>query len=97
MERRNRSLKALKELIYIDSLDSFAKADAMVRWFDSYLKDDSIENFDLELNDLKKLEELFFKSINFLKNHTKYWYIFFKRYIIKENVFFCDSTLFLEN
>lgn len=35
--------------------------------------------------------------INFLKNHTKYWYIFFKRYIIKENVFFCDSTLFLEN
>ena len=71
MERRNRSLKALKELIYIDSLDSFAKADAMVRWFDSYLKDDSIENFDLELNDLKKLEELFFKSINFLKNHKE--------------------------
>lgn len=35
--------------------------------------------------------------INFLKNQTKYWYIFFKRYIIKENVFFCDSTLFLEN
>ena len=71
MERRDRSLKALKELIYIDSLDSFAKADAMVRWFDSYLKDDSIENFDLELNDLKKLEELFFKSINFLKNHKE--------------------------
>ena len=71
MERRNRSLKALKELIYIDSLDSFAKADAMVRWFDSYLKDDSIENFDLELSDLKKLEELFFKSINFLKNHKE--------------------------
>lgn len=52
-------------------MDSFAKADAMVRWFDSYLKDDSIENFDLELNDLKKLEELFFKSINFLKNHKE--------------------------
>ncbi len=71
MERRNRSLKALKEVIYIDSLDSFAKADAMARWFDSYLKDDSIENFDLELNDLKKREELFFKSINFLKNHKE--------------------------
>ena len=71
MERRDRSLKALKELIYIDSLDSFTKADALVRWFDDYLKDDSIENFDLELNDLKRLEELFFKSINFLKNHKE--------------------------
>jgi hypothetical protein len=71
MERRDRSLKALKELTYIDSLDSFEKADAIVRWFDTYLKDDSIENFDLELLDLKRLEELFFKSINFLKNHRE--------------------------
>ena len=71
MERRDRSLKALKELIYMDSLDSFEKADAIVRWFDDYLKDDSIDNFDLELDDLKKLEELFFKSINFLKNHKE--------------------------
>ena len=71
MERRDRSLKALKELTYIDSLDSFEKADALVKWFDTYLKDDSIENFDLELIDLKKLEELFFKSINFLKNHKE--------------------------
>ena len=71
MERRDRSLKALKELTYIDSLDSFEKADALVKWFDTYLKDDSIENFDLELTDLKRLEELFFKSINFLKNHRE--------------------------
>ena len=71
MERRDRSLKAIKELTYIDSLDSFEKADGLVRWFDDYLKDDSIENFDLELNDLKRLEELFFKSINFLKNHKE--------------------------
>ena len=71
MERRDRSLKALKELTYVDSLDSFEKADAIVRWFDTYLKDDSIENFDLELLDLKRLEELFFKSINFLKNHRE--------------------------
>mgnify|MGYP000916085250 CR=1 FL=1 len=71
MERRDRSLKALKELTYIDSLDSFEKADAIVRWFDTYLKDDSIEDFDLELTDLKRLEELFFKSINFLKNHRE--------------------------
>ena len=71
MERRDRSLKALKELTYIDSLDSFTKADAIGRWFDTYLKDDSIENFDLELDDLKRLEELFFKSINFLKKHKE--------------------------
>jgi hypothetical protein len=71
MERRDRSLKALKELTYIDSLDSFAKADALVKWFDTYLKDDTIENFDLELDDLKRLEELFFKNINFLKNHKE--------------------------
>ena len=71
MERRDRSLKAFKELTYIDSLDSYEKEDALVRWFDTYLKDDSIENFDLELLDLKRLEELFFKSINFLKNHRE--------------------------
>ena len=71
MERRDRSLKALKELTYIDSLDSFEKADGLIRWFDNYLKDDSIENFDLELSDLKKLEELFFKNINFLKTHRE--------------------------
>lgn len=71
MERRDKSLKALSELTYIDSLDSFAKADALVRWYDDYLKEDSIENFDLELIDLKKLEELFFKNINFLIKHKE--------------------------
>ena len=71
MERRDRSLKALKELIYIDSLDSFDKAIAISKWFEDYLKDDSIENFDLELSDLKILEELFFKNINFMKNYKE--------------------------
>ena len=71
MERRNRSLKALKELIYIDSLESFTKSDALVVWYDDYLKDDTIENFQLELSELKELEELFFKNINFLKNQKE--------------------------
>ena len=71
MERRNRSLKALKELIYIDSLDSYAKADALVIWYDEHLKDEKIENFELELAELKQLEELFFKNINFLKTHKE--------------------------
>ena len=71
MERRNRSLKALNELIYIDSLDSFAKADALVKWNMDYLIDNTMEDFDLELSKLKQLEEHFFKNINFLKNHTE--------------------------
>lgn len=71
MERRDRSLKSLKELIYIDSLDSFTKADALVKWYDEYLKDDSIENFVFELNELKQLEELFFKNLNFLNQHKE--------------------------
>ena len=71
MERGDRSLKALKELIYIDSLDSFTKADALVNWHNTYLKDDIIEDFDLDLKDLKILEELFFKNINFLKKYRE--------------------------
>ena len=67
MERRNRSLKALNELVYIDSLDSFAKADALVKWYNDYLSEDTIEDFQLEFEELKKLEELFFRNINFLK------------------------------
>lgn len=67
MERRNWSLKALNELVYIDSLDSFTKADALVKWYNDYLTNASIADFDLELEDLKRLEELFFKNINFLK------------------------------
>jgi hypothetical protein len=71
MERRNRSLKALHELIYVDSLDSFTKADALVKWYNDYLIDDSFENFHLELDELKILEELFFKNINFLKKYRE--------------------------
>jgi hypothetical protein len=71
MERRNRSLKALEQLVYIDSLESFTKADALVRWYADYLLDDSIEDFDLELNEFTQLEELFFKNINFLRNHKE--------------------------
>lgn len=71
MERRNRSLKALKALIYIDSLDSFTKADALVKWYADYLAEDSLENFDLELSELKQLKELFFKNLDFLKKHKE--------------------------
>jgi hypothetical protein len=35
------------------------------------LTDNSINDFDLEIEDLKKLQELFFKNINFLKDHKE--------------------------
>lgn len=72
MERRNRSIKALSELNYIDSLDSFEKADALVIWCQDYLITSGIEDFDLELEDLKRLEELFYKNLDFLKAHKEY-------------------------
>ena len=71
MERRDRSLKALEELIYIDSLDSYERADALVRWYNKYLSSADISEFDLEKKDLERLLELFYKNISFLKNHKK--------------------------
>ncbi|WP_417328466.1 hypothetical protein [Halarcobacter sp.] len=71
MERRDRSLKALEELIYIDSLDSYQRADALVNWYEKYLSDGDITSFDLELEDLKRLQELFYKSVDFLKTHKE--------------------------
>ena len=71
MERRDWSLKALNELTYVDSLELSEKADALVRWHENYLTNNTIEDFDLELKDLKRLQELFFKNINFLKIHRE--------------------------
>lgn len=71
MERRDWSLRALEELVYIDSLDSYEKADALVRWHKKYLTESKISDFDLEIEDLKKLSELFYKSIDFLKKHKE--------------------------
>ena len=67
MERRDRSLKALEELIYISSLDAQERADGLVRWASDYLKTD-ISDFDLEIDDLKQLSELFYSNIVFLKD-----------------------------
>ena len=71
MERRNWSLKALKSLQYIDSLNPEQRATSLQKWVEDYLVDTPIENFDLELKDLEKLSELFYKNISFLKQHRK--------------------------
>lgn len=71
MERGNWSIEALKELNYIDSLDSFEKADGLVRWNKKYLTDTKITDFELDTDNLKRLYELFYKNINFLKEHKE--------------------------
>ncbi len=71
MERRNRSLEALHNLIYIDSLDSDFKAQSLLKWVEQYITDTKIEDFDLELSDLKVLSELFYKNISFIKKHRE--------------------------
>ena len=71
MERRYWSIKLLKELIYIDSLESYEKANNLVSWYTEYFSKSSINDLDLEVNDLKVLEELFYRNINFLKEQQK--------------------------
>lgn len=71
MERRNRSLKALKELKTINYLDEKEKAEHLKKWCEEYLIEQSIEDFDLELSDLEQLSELFFRNIHFLKDYKE--------------------------
>jgi hypothetical protein len=68
MERRNWSIKALEEIIYISSLNNdFDRGERLLDWSREYLED--VNNFDLEVNDLKKLSELIYMNMNFLKTH----------------------------
>jgi len=71
MERRNRSIEALQELRYIDSLDPEQRAESLRNRVEVNLSQMSIEDFDLELTDLNNLSELFYKNISFLKQHRK--------------------------
>lgn len=68
MERRDWSLEALNSLIFINSLSDEERASRLIVWSKTYLITD-ISNFNLEIKDLKKLSELFFSNILFLKNH----------------------------
>ncbi len=69
MERRNRSIKALNELVYIDSLDDEERAIGLSSWTKEYLIDKDISDFDLEKGDLIRLSELVYKNLQFLKKH----------------------------
>lgn len=70
MERRNRSIESLNRLVYIDSLDEESlRARLLADWVNENLVDRDIQDFDLELKDLKNLSELIYKNITFLKNY----------------------------
>lgn len=72
MERRNWSLTALKNLRIIDSLDDFDRANALIIWVEKYIPDEnSFLNFDLELEDANTLMELFYRNIEFMKEHRE--------------------------
>jgi predicted glycosyltransferase len=72
MERRDWSLKGLQQLQYIDSLDpDEIKAKTLSSWVNTYLSNGSkIEDFDLNYTELKRLEELFFKNLSFIKQYS---------------------------
>jgi len=67
MERRNRSLEALSQLKFIDTLDEEERASGLQRWVQKYLLADNKLDFDLEFKDLQILLELYYKNINFMK------------------------------
>jgi len=71
MERRNRSLEALGQLKYLDSLESEQRADSLQKWVVKYLNESKIEDFDLVVEDLQSLSELFYRNISFLKQHRQ--------------------------
>jgi len=71
MERRDWSLKALDRLIYVDSHDDDTRASLLLNWCNEYLDDNFLDKLHLDTDDLKKFHELFYKNINFLKEHTE--------------------------
>lgn len=70
MERRDWSLKALEELTYINSLDDDLKAQRLEIWVTKYLKEKVIQDFDLEIDQLQTLKELFYQNVLFLREYT---------------------------
>ncbi len=73
MERRDRSIKALQRLQYIDAIDDDnLRASSLSSWVTEYLSGhSSIEDFQLEIDQLERLRELLFKNISFLKTHRQ--------------------------
>ncbi|MEA2050397.1 MAG: hypothetical protein U9O56_06690 [Campylobacterota bacterium] len=71
MERRDRSLNALNELKYLDSLDLEDKANSLAIWVKKYLDTNQFLDFDLKRKELLLLSELFYKNLTFIKDYQK--------------------------
>lgn len=71
MERRNRSLKALEELNYIDSLEDEQRAQALKDWALTYFNTTDVTDFDFEPKELQRFAELFYKNTKFLENYKE--------------------------
>jgi 5S rRNA maturation endonuclease (ribonuclease M5) len=65
MERRNWSLEAVKEFVYIDSLDGDYKGERLKEWLNKYMPN-GVYEFDLPLSQMNKLAELLYKNVAFL-------------------------------
>ena len=74
MERRNRSLEALQELRYIDTIEEDEiRGKSLINWVKKYLESDEfLTDLDLTLVELENFSELFYKNINFLKEQKDY-------------------------
>ena len=74
MERRNRAIKALERLQYIDSLDDEQRALLLKEWVEQYIIGQSENLFfnDLTYKEAVQLSELYYKNISFLKKHRVY-------------------------
>lgn len=70
MERRNRSVEALNQLKFIDTLDEEDRMSGLQRWVQTYLSAENKFEFDLEFKDLQVLLELYYKNINFMKEYN---------------------------
>ncbi len=72
MERRDWSLKALNDLKVIEALDDFERANSLIVWVEKYIPNNqSIFNFDLDEDDKSTLMELFYRNIEFMKEHRE--------------------------
>jgi len=74
MERRNRAIKALKRLQYIDSLEDEQRASLLKEWVEEYIinQDSKISFDDISYSQALVLSELYHKNIAFLKEHRVY-------------------------
>ena len=71
MERRDRALRALNELNFIDSLENCDKPEAIKRWSETYaILGDKLFG-GLNTDELNRASELMFRNISFIKQHTK--------------------------